>query len=87
MSACREGLSTRVTSTKRNRPVKLIHRAASFWAQVTDKVTGEDSLRETYLMNSISWYVGSGQRSSATIPSSSSTAFRTTSICGRTLWQ
>src|SRR5262245_3327966 len=37
-----------------------------------------------YLMNNISRYVGSGQRSSATIPSNSSATLRTSSMAGTT---
>ena len=40
-----------------------------------------------YLMNRISWKVGSGQRSSATMPSSESPASRTLSIAGSTSLQ
>jgi hypothetical protein len=39
---------------------------------------------KTYLMKSISWYVASGHKSSATMPSSVSAVFRTADIAGST---
>jgi predicted DNA-binding protein len=42
------------------------------------------AVRETYLMKSISWYVASGHKSSATMPSSVSAVFRTADIAGST---
>jgi hypothetical protein len=78
-------VSRRRSDTGHGGPVPTCHRTAETRADDLNPVTPMMAHPAPYLMNSISEYFGSGQRSSATSFSRRSATSRTSSIAGITV--